>query len=83
MIKESVKSVDEYNLVLESIQKNYYILESNNSNKNERQYYKYNNRILLSNSKEFLDAVKKDIGGEIILDTAIGPFLFFGDIYQD
>lgn len=79
MISEADNAVIEYNAVIDSIQKNYFILEDNTSNKNGNQYYKFNNRILLSNNREFLDAVKSDIGGEVILDSSIGPFLFFGE----
>jgi hypothetical protein len=39
--------------------------------------------LLLSNSQEFLEAVKSDIGGEMVEDKAIGSFLYFGDENQD
>lgn len=75
MIRERIHSI-EYNDVMESIQRNYYILDESSKTING-QYYKYNNRILLSNNQQFLEAVKNDIGGELILDSAIGPFLVF------
>lgn len=73
MVKDSENVMQEYDQVIESIQKNYYLLEKSNN------YYKFNNRLLISNSNEFLNAVKSDIGGELIVDTAIGPFLYFGN----
>jgi hypothetical protein len=77
MMKDAVKGTDEYDQVIESIQKNFYLLEGSNN------YYKFNNRLLLSNSQEFLEAVKSDIGGEMVEDKAIGSFLYFGDENQD
>jgi len=39
----------------------------------------FNNRIVLSDCKAFLEAVKSEIGGEIIEDSKIGPFLYYGE----
>lgn len=77
MLKETLNATGEYDQVIDSIQKNHYLIETGNS------FYKFNNRLLLSNSREFLDAVKSDIGGELIIDNNIGPFLYFGDGQQD
>jgi hypothetical protein len=73
MLKETQNATEEYDQVIGSIQKNHYILEMTDS------FYKFNNRLLLSNNQEFLSAVKNDIGGELVIDKAIGPFLYFGD----
>lgn len=77
MLKDSLNATEEYDQVIGSIQKNHYILEMTDS------FYKFNNRLLLSNNQEFLNAVKNDIGGELVIDKAIGPFLYFGDEQQD
>lgn len=79
MVKDDSNSTDEYDMVIGSIQRNYHLLQNSNTSK----FYKFNNRILLSNSTEFLSAVKSDIGGEIISDSTIGSFLFFGDDKED
>ena len=39
----------------------------------------YNNRIVISKSKAFLEAVKSEIGGEIMEDSNIGSFLYYGE----
>jgi hypothetical protein len=75
MLKETLST--EYDQVIVSIQKNHYLLEMTDS------FYKFNNRLLLSNNPEFLKAVKTDIGGELVIDKAIGAFLYFGDEQQD
>lgn len=75
MVKEPLNITEDYDQIIESIQKNYHFIQDSQDSK----YYKFNNRMLLSNSKEFLDAVKSDLGGEIIQDSAIGAFLYFGD----
>ena len=73
MLKDALHTTDEYDQVIDSIQKNYYLLEKNNN------HYKFNNRLLLSDSPEFLNAVRADIGGELIIDNSIGAFLYFGN----
>lgn len=73
MLKDSLNATEEYDQVIGSIQKNHYILETTDS------FYKFNNRLLLSNNQEFLNAVKNDIGGDLVIDKAIGPFLYFGE----
>lgn len=79
MAKTLSNTLEEYDLVIESIHKNVHLLKKNNPSS----YYKFNNRLLLSDNPEFLSAVKNDVGGEIILDMATGPFLYFGDEYKD
>ncbi len=73
MLKDSLNATEEYDQVIGSIQRNHYILETTDS------FYKFNNRLLLSNNQDFLNAVKTDIGGELVIDKAIGPFLYFGE----
>lgn len=72
-----VNVTGEYDQVIESIQRNNYLLEGG------QDFYKFNNRLLISSSKEFLKAVKSDIGGELIIDKAIGTFLYFGTEQED
>lgn len=74
MVNEQVNLTEDYDLLIESIQKNIHHIQDGEDSK----FYKFNNRMLLSNSKEFLNAVKTDLGGEIIQDSAIGSFLYFG-----
>lgn len=73
MLKDALHTTEEYDQVIDSIQKHYYLLEKNNN------HYKFNNRLLLSDSPEFLKAVRADIGGELIIDNSIGAFLYFGN----
>jgi hypothetical protein len=74
MVNEPINITEDYDLLIESIQRNIHHIQDSQESK----FYKFNNRMLLSNSIEFLDAVKYDMGGEIIQDSAIGSFLYFG-----
>lgn len=77
MITSEVSASEDYDQVIGSIQKNFHLIEGSGN------FYKFNNRVLLSNCSEFLNAVKSDIGGELIVDSSIGSFLYFGDENQD
>ncbi len=77
MVNEA--NISEYDLLIESIEKNFHYIKESSGSK----YYKFNNRMLLSNSPEFLQAVKSDMGGVIIEDSSIGSFLFFGKEAND
>jgi hypothetical protein len=42
----------------------------------------FNNRLLISDCKAFLEAVKGEIGGEILEDSKIGKFLYYGELTE-
>lgn len=66
--------------VTESVKRNLHLLENTNPKTVEIfSLVSFNSRIVLSGQKDFLEAVKKEIGGEIIDDTTIGPFLYYGE----
>lgn len=67
-------------IVTASIKKNLHLLNVSNPDEIDiDSLVAFNNRIVLSACMEFLEAVRKDVGGEIIEDSYIGSFLYFGD----
>ena len=43
---------------------------------------RFNNKMVISDCKPFLEAIKNEIGGEIIEDSTIGLFLYYGDLFN-
>jgi hypothetical protein len=65
--------------VHESVKRNIYLLTGSNDEETDiDSLIKFNNRLIISNNVNFLEAVKNDIGGEILEDSNIGPFLYYG-----
>ncbi len=67
--------------VTKSVKRNLHLLE--NTNPESLDIFSlvgFNSRVVLSGQKAFLEAVKKEIGGEIIEDSDIGPFLYYGEL---
>jgi hypothetical protein len=77
-MKDHSNEIDDIVLkVSESIERNFHILE--NSKVDYKNKISYNGNLLLSDCMEFLEAVKNEIGGEIIKDPAIGTFLYYNN----
>jgi len=73
-------SYDKCHKVTASVKKNLYLIKGCNPDELDiESLVGYNNRIVLSDCKVFLEAVKSEIGGEIIEDSKIGPFLYYGE----
>jgi hypothetical protein len=70
---------DHINMLLEIIQKNEYLIHSS-ANMSGKKAYEYNSRLVVSENIEFLEAIKHEMGGEIIKAKPIGTFLYFDDI---
>jgi hypothetical protein len=69
-----------YHEVTKSVKKNLHLLnECNPEEIDISSLVGFNNRIVLSDCKVFLEAIKGEIGGEIMEDSIIGPFLYYGD----
>jgi hypothetical protein len=65
--------------VNESVKRNFYLLTGSKDEETDiDSLIKFNNRLIISNNLDFLEAVKKDIGGEILEDSNIGSFLYYG-----
>ncbi len=60
------------------VKKNIHVLRESNPDIDIRSLVAFNNRLIISQSKIFLEAVKSEIGGEIIEDSKIGTFLYYG-----
>ena len=63
-------------LLLEVIRKNEYLLSKSNKEL-EKKLYNYTSRAVISDNLDFLEAIWKEMGGEIINDKSIGSFLYF------
>lgn len=61
------------------VKKNIHLLkEGNPENIDIRSLVSFNNRLVIANSKLFLEAMRSELGGEIIVDSSIGSFLYYG-----
>lgn len=71
--------LDKCELVTASVKKNLYLLNVCNPEEVDiASLVAFNNRLVLSDCKAFLEAVRSDVGGEIIEDSQIGSFLYYG-----
>ncbi|HEY4786240.1 MAG TPA: hypothetical protein VIH57_09325 [Bacteroidales bacterium] len=76
-----INSIELYHKVTESIKKNLHLLDECDPARDDiDSLVGFNNRIVLSGCKAFLEAVKSEIGGEIIDDSRIGTFLYYGEV---
>jgi hypothetical protein len=74
----TTKSIDRFRkiqVVAESVKKNSHLLQPIPTT--EQSIVGVNGRLILSNNLKFLEAVKNDVGGEIISDNIIGSFLYY------
>ena len=65
------------NKLLEVIEKNKYLISDVKNDETLRKTYAYNSRVVIAENIDFLEAIHNDMGGELIISTQIGPFLFF------
>ncbi|MDP4209758.1 MAG: hypothetical protein Q8928_13175 [Bacteroidota bacterium] len=75
MSPKTIDSFQRLRVVAQSVKKNSYLLQPVPSN--IQNFVGINGRLILSNNLEFLEAVRDDIGGEIIFDNVIGTFLYY------
>jgi len=79
-LSEDLSLIDKYKKVIESILKNIHLLDCNTSTEKDYGYkFGFNSHIIISECLEFLKAVSRDIGGEILIDSIVGHFLYYGD----
>jgi hypothetical protein len=80
MKMQSIDILGKYHQLTESVEKNLHFLNRCNPKEIDiNSLISFNNRLLISDCKVFLEAVKKEIGGEIIEDSKIGSFLYYGE----
>lgn len=65
------------NLLLEVIEKNEHIIEASAGKKTVKKLYAFNSHVVIAQDVNFLEAIRKDMGGELIFSKNIGPFLYF------
>jgi len=81
MTPPSINYFDKCHQVTESVKNNLHLLNVSNTDETDiSNLVGFNNRVVLSNCKPFLEAVKNEIGGEIIEDSIIGTFLYYGEL---
>ena len=74
----SPKTVDSHiNLLIEVIDKNEHIIVGTSKEEAMIKPYAFNSRVVIAKDINFLEAIRKDIGGELIITKNIGPFLYF------
>ena len=73
-------TLNHYHYIGTVVKKNLRLLtESNSGDLDIKSLVAFNNHLIISESKLFLEAVKSDLGGEIIEDSKIGTFLYYGN----
>jgi len=76
----SINLIDKYHQVTESVKNNLHFLNISNATETDiSNLVGFNSRIVLSNCQPFLEAVRNEIGGEILEDSVIGTFLYYGE----
>ena len=74
----SPKTIDSHiNLLIEVIDKNEHIIVGSSNEKTMIKPYAFNSRVVIAKDINFLEAIRKDMGGELIITKNIGPFLYF------
>ena len=74
----SPKTVDSHiNLLIEVIDKNEHIIVGSSIEEPMIKPYAFNSRVVIAKDINFLEAIRKDMGGELIITSKIGPFLYF------
>jgi len=80
MTLPAINLIDKCHQVTESVKKNLHFLNEFDVDETDiSKLVGFNSRVILSRSKPFLEAVKRDIGGEILEDSIIGTFLYYGE----
>jgi hypothetical protein len=65
------------NLLIEVIEKNKHIILGSSNEIAMKKLYSFNSRVVIAKDTNFLEAVRKEMGGELINSKNIGPFLYF------
>jgi hypothetical protein len=65
-------------LLLEVIREKKRLFIDSSKNENGKKTYNFNSHVVISESIDFLEAIRKEVGGEIINSKTIGAFLYLG-----
>ena len=71
-----ISTENRIDVLLEVIRKNEHLLESSNVGVKKKKY-DYSSRLVIADNVEFLEAIRKEMGGELIINKSIGNFLYF------
>ena len=63
-----------------SIEKNIHLLDKTTAEHSKSPKTGYSKHVVMSDCIEFLEAIKNDVGGEIIQDSELGTFLYLENI---
>jgi len=69
---------DRIDLLLEVIREKEKIFIDTSKDEKGKKTYDFNSRVVISESLEFLEAIRNEVGGEIINSKTIGAFLYLG-----
>jgi hypothetical protein len=70
------KNQDHLDMLFKVIQKNEHLIADPTNNVGMKTY-QYNSRLVIANNIEFLEAIRKEMGGELINTKSLGTFLYF------
>lgn len=70
----NIKHID---LLIEVIRKNEHLIVEPSDNATRKKTYAFNSRVIMADNIDFLEAIRKDMGGELIISKNIGSFLYF------
>jgi hypothetical protein len=81
MNNQPIEITEIYQQISDSVKRNLHLLNEGKFEKTEiSAKVGYNRRIVISDCREFLEAIKVEIGGEIMEDSKIGQFLYYGEL---
>jgi hypothetical protein len=68
---------DKYHQLSLSVKKNLYLLDPSGVDSDpQKLLVGFNDKVIISENMAFLEAIKKDVGGDIIDDDVLGRFLY-------
>jgi len=70
-------SEDRLDVLFDVIRKHKHIIIASSNDKTGKKTLGFNSHVVISESIDFLEAIRKKMGGEIINNKTIGAFLYF------
>ena len=73
----SISTDEHIDLLLKVIAEKEHLLEQTKINGVIKKTYDFKSKLVISDNIVFLDAIRKEIGGELIVIKTVGSFLYF------
>ena len=64
-------------MLIDVMRRNEHFITSSSNEEKGKKKYGFNSHVVISESIDFLEAIRREIGGEILSSKSIGPFLYF------